>query len=383
VADLQINYDRLHELAGDARTLKSHLDDTVPSLSLGTMGDHLYGEHVGNAALSSSLFTFSSNWEKPFQDSMDRLGDLATLLDSVATKFFDMDSDFAAKAGSALSQQKMSAWEAKEEQYNQYLENKDKMFQPHALYNADGVLEEQPAVHLYNYGDGEGQIPIPADPGERPDTTSYDTGSSGNSGETDTAYDDDGRVTSETSTITSSTGLTYTETTTHTYDGDSEDPSTTTTTIEHSDGTVDTIVTTYHDDGSYTIDSEYEDPDDEDNNTSSTTEVTPTVGEDGSDLGYTAVSVDQDGETTTTVVTNEDAVGPTILVEDEDGSVEAWPTDVTGEDTKVVTDDDGTVRTYTGDYEYDSWTQVSGPDENEDSDDDTSTGSSTSSTPAK
>ncbi|MBT0772310.1 hypothetical protein KIH74_25420 [Kineosporia sp. J2-2] len=348
MADLQINYDRLHELANDARSLKDHLDDTVPGLDTGVSGVNSRAEAIGSSKLASSLTKFRYAWDKPFSDAMDRLGDLATLLDSVATKFFDMDADFAQKAASVLSQQTMSDWKQKDAEYQDYLAKKDKMFTPFPLYNAEGVLENQEPVHLFKYGNGPGESPIPEDPGAMPDVSDYELDSSGGQTRTDTQYDDNGRVTTETSTIGSASGLGYTQTTEYTYDGDSEDPSSSKTTITHSDGTIDTLNTTYHDDGSYVIDGKTVDPSNDDNNTSSVTTVTPhteTVDGKTVDHGYTSVSVDQDDKKTTTEVVN------------NDGS---------DNDTKKVTDDDGTVREYKGNYDSDSWEQTSGPSEYED-----------------
>jgi len=365
VVDLQLDYNRLHELANDARTLKTHLNDTVPGMAgtetvpgadssyTGTSFDGYYAskgsysstEVLGSSKVSAALLRFHTAWEKPFTDAMDRLGEFANLLDGVATKFFDMDADFAQKAASVLSQQTMLDWQAAEAAYLRYLKTRDMMFTPYPLYNEDGVLEAQEPVPLFDYKPEN----IPEEPGPMPDSSEYN--SYGNDTSTDTEYDDNGRVASETTTVDADSGLGYTQTTEYTYTGDSPNPTTVTTTITHSDGTVSTVVTTYADKYSYESESTTVSPDGETSSSTTTVTVDTETIDDGTEdgktvqLGYTAVTVDEDGETTTVVAVNNEGIDA---------------------DTKTVTDEDGTVRVYKGNYDADSWEQVSGPGEFED-----------------
>jgi len=349
VADLQINYDQLHKLANDARSLKEHLDDTVPGLSSGISGVRNRSEAIGSSKLSSSLIKFHYAWEQPFKDAMDRLKDLADLLDGVATKFFDMDSDFAAKANTSLANLVVQNWQARKDEYDLYQRTKDLKFTPSPLWDQNGNLVQGADVPLIPWENP------PADPGARP--THIDAREiwnqnnpnnpltwDGQPAVTDSTYDDQGRITSQTTKNTSTEGLAYEETTTYTYEGTSETPATADTTLKHSDGATETIKTTYHPDGTFTTDNVFTDPANDKNNSSSTTVTTPKP----DNGGYTAVSTDQDDKTTTINVTNNSG---------------------DAKDVKVVTDDDGTVRTWEGNADTDDWTQTAGPDPYDDSTD--------------
>ncbi|GLY29872.1 hypothetical protein [Kineosporia sp. NBRC 101731] len=391
--DLQIDYDMLHEMAADARELKGSVEFKVPELASGTGDEDSDSGAVGDSELTGALRRFRVAWHKPFKDSMDRLEDLALLLDGVATKFFDMDADFAQQASSLLSRQAMSTWESKKNQHDLYLKNKDLMFTPSPIYDENGALVNQAPVHLFKYGDGEGETPVPEDAGDRPAGSDYFSNSNKDGDEfahsdkaptaeeikaleeekknralTETTYDKEGRVKIETSTVTSTSGLGYSETTSYDYEipGFPDTPSKVTTTITHSDGTTETIVTTYQANGNSTVKSSFQDPKDSDNDSSSTTTVTPDVEKDADgkvvkDFGYESVTVDDDGKTTTTTVTNND---PNEIKTKDDYKT------FLNTDTKVVTDEDGVRREYTGNYESDTWTQTGGPPENETDEDD-------------
>ncbi|GLY28862.1 hypothetical protein [Kineosporia sp. NBRC 101731] len=376
--DLQIDYEQLHRVAKDARLLKDHLSDVVPGLDTGTVeisgdtgqdpdqrtiGNHprpTGGRHVienvgdaatiGHPSLANALMTFRGNWDRPFKDSLERLGEMANLLDGVATKFFDFDSTVAGQANTTLAAIRNAEWEARREQWEYYQRNKDKTFQPRDYYDADGNLVHPDPVPLVDWGDHP-----PTEPGARPTTTDARTvweennpgipypGDS-NPTVTHSTYDDQGRVTSETTTVTSGEGLAHEDTTIYEYEGDSDTPSVTHTTVKHSDGTGEALTITPGANGSYTIESVFTDPADSKNNGHSTTTVTPKPG----DGGYTQVRVDQDGTSDTTEVTNHEG---------------------TDHDTKVTTDDKGVVRTWTGDADTNSWTQTTGPGPGEPADD--------------
>jgi hypothetical protein len=322
VADLQINYEKLHTLAQDARLLKDHLDDKVPGLGTnGGTGFTAGSAEIGSQVLFGKLNKFQLAWEGPFKDAMDKLDDLAGLLDGVATKFFDMDADFASKANTMLASLRNNAWQSKEDAYQHYLATKDKTFTYHYWdENGNYVTATRPLVDWSNPDN-----PPPTDPGPRPTNTS-DHGAN-----TDTGYDSHGRVTTETSTVTSSSGLSYQTTTTYTYNGDGTDPTGFTTTITHSDGTTETIVQNTNADGTYNVVDTTPDG-------HTTSVVTPKPTDGGRDTGYSSTTTDQDGKVTTTNVTN-----------NPDGTA----------DTKVVVGTDGTTTTYTGDSDTGWWTETS------------------------
>ncbi len=130
--DLQINYDRLHELAGQARLLKEHLDDKVPGLSTGVINANgSRGEGVGDPKVASALSHFYHAWDKPFRDSMKRLDEMGELLDSVATQFFTMDAKFAAKAQSSLSAMMYAQWQSERDEYQSTRRRRTRSSSPH------------------------------------------------------------------------------------------------------------------------------------------------------------------------------------------------------------------------------------------------------------
>ncbi|GLY17663.1 hypothetical protein LWF15_09215 [Kineosporia rhizophila] len=368
--DLQINYDQLHKLANDARTLKDNLDNEVPGLSTGISGVRKRSEAIGSQKLSSSLIKFHTAWEQPFKDAMDRLGDLAGLLDGVATKFFDMDSDFATKSSSSLASLILAQWQGKKDEWDRYQATKDLKFTPSPLWDEHGNKVQGEAVPLIPWGT------IPEDPGARPTHTDAQSIYNeqhkdnknvsapvfdGNPAKTDSQYDESGRLTSQTSKNTSQEGLAYETTTTYKYEGDSERPSSTSTTLKHGDGSTETIETkyTYDSDGqitSFVSDNKFDDPDDDDNDSTSTTTTTPTRDAQGNDTGYTAVSV-EDGKETKVEVTNNKTPDGTAI----DAKID--------NDVKVMTDEDGTVRKWKGNADTDDWTQTEGPGLYEDEDD--------------
>lgn len=165
--DLQINYDQLHKLANDARTLKDNLDNEVPGLSTGISGVRKRSEAIGSQKLSSSLIKFHTAWEQPFKDAMDRLGDLAGLLDGVATKFFDMDSDFATKSSSSLASLILAQWQGKKDEWDRYQATKDLKFTPSPLWDEHGNKVQGEAVPLIPWGTIP-EDPAPAHPHRRP-----------------------------------------------------------------------------------------------------------------------------------------------------------------------------------------------------------------------
>ncbi|MDG4833911.1 hypothetical protein O7627_32080 [Solwaraspora sp. WMMD1047] len=321
MADLVLDYALLHSLAGSLRELKSKVQFDVETgsrravvTSDGTVVD---SSQVGNSSLYGTLSAFFAACHTPFKDSMELLDELANTFDSIAKAYFDLDADVAGKVNLDRLRSSVSGWQADTAAYERYLDLKDReiTFQ---YYDKDGNLVDG-SVPLWS-GD-----PVP-EPGDAP--TSIDGTSPVGSNNTTAVLDDDGNVISETTTVTSGAGLTYTETTQFTYrdtDGDGEiDVVDYTTTITHSDGLEEKIEKKTNDDGSFVVTSTT-------NEGTTTSTVTPKA-----DGGSHQVTVDHEGETTTTDIV------------------------VTGPDTgtKTVVGPEGT-KTYTGNPTTGEWTLVS------------------------
>lgn len=290
---------------------------------------------MGDPKVASALSHFYHAWDKPFRDSMKRLDEMGELLDSVATQFFTMDAKFAAKAQSSLSAMMYAQWQSERDEYQLYQETKDEKFQPSPLWGADGRKHDQEAVPLLPWENP------PEDPGAAPTQLNAEdvwnelhpgVPYPGDSTPTVTSnqYDDHERLVSQETTVQSDKGLGYTEKTTYTYDDDGKDPSQVRTELTHSDGTTETIVTHYNDDGTITSENSFVDPDNSKNNSSSTTNTT--FKPDGG--GYTSVSKNQDGEETVIeVVNNPGTTTDTRVMTDDEGRVRKWvvtPTPTTG-----------------------------------------------------
>jgi hypothetical protein len=212
----------------------------------------------------------------------------------------------------ARLQANIGQWEAAKAQYDRYLELKDQSV-TYQYYDSDGQLKT-------------GSIPLwdpdnapPPDPGAAP-TSLSDTGKTS----TTAQLDDKNRIISETSEVTTDNGLRYTETTTYTYgdpDGDGKEQVVGyQTTVTHSDGSTETITKTTNPDLSYVVTDQTKDG-------TSTTTVTPKP----DNGGYTSVTKDHDGQTTTTDVTV-NAGGPDRkTVDGPDGVDEYTGDDATGQ----------------------------------------------------
>ncbi|WBB97216.1 hypothetical protein O7621_03430 [Solwaraspora sp. WMMD937] len=321
MADLVLDYALLHSLAGSLRELKSKIEFDVETgsrravvTSDGTVVD---SSQVGNSALYGTLSAFFSACHSPFKDSMELLDELANTFDSIAKAYFDLDADVAGKVNLDRLKASVNGWQADTAAYERYLDLKDReiTFQ---YYDKDGNLVDG-SVPLWS------GPPVP-EPGDPP--TSIDGTAEVGSNKTSAVLDEDGNVISETTTVTSGDGLTYTETTEFTYrdtDGDGEiDVVDYTSTVTHSDGMEEKIVKKTNDDGSFVVTS---------TTSEGTTTSTVTPKPDG---GSHQVTVDHEGETTTTDIV------------------------VTGPDsgTKTVVDSDGTKK-YTGNPNTGEWTLVS------------------------
>jgi hypothetical protein len=341
-ADLMVDYSLLHQLADNARQLRENLDITPPTSGGGgssrggddrgpravravvlanagtTAVSQLNADSVGDYGLFAQLTTFYSRWNQPFHDAMSRLDELASMLDGVATKFFDMDADFAAKANQMLLGFKVDEWQSQKQEYDHYQEMKDKTIS-WQMFDKDGNSYTQ-TEHLID-PDAE----PPADPGARPDSAAT------NGAQTNTTYNPDGTIQTETSTVAGPGGLNYGQSTSYTYGADANgdgrpDVVSSSTTITHADGTKETLGRVNNPNGTYVITDTTPDG-------NSITTVTPS----GTGQGYNAASVDTQGRATSTSVVDNPA-GTT--------------------DTKTVTTGDK-VEVYHGDAEADTWDRVS------------------------
>ncbi|MCK9924279.1 hypothetical protein MXD61_20815 [Frankia sp. AgPm24] len=322
MADIVLDYGLLHELSGSLRTLRGQIQTDVDHVSgravVSSTGE-VGADAVGDSTLFAALSAFYATCHQPFKDSMTKLDDLADLLDSVAKAFFDQDADFASKANSARLQSKIDQWQAQENAWQHYQDTKNKVI-TYQYYDENGVLQTA-TIPLW----GEGRPP-PTDPGARPTSVSVPDGTTTSSSQ---QVDGNGKIISETSTVTAPNGLSYTETTTYSYtdlDNDGKpDNVDYTTTVTHSDGTREVITKKTGTDHVSVMTSTTDD---------GTTTTTVTPGQNGA---YNSVTVDPKGETTTTSVT----VG----------------SDGTG--TKIVANPDGSMDFYNGDPAKDRWTLTS------------------------
>ncbi|MFI7079311.1 hypothetical protein ACIBO1_18625 [Micromonospora sp. NPDC049903] len=300
MADLVLDYALLHRLAGSMRELKSRIQfdvDTGSRRSVVTSdGSVVDSSQVGNSSLYASLSAFFYACHTPFKDSMDLLDELAGTFDGIAQAYFELDADIAGKVNLDRLRADIAGWQSDTAAYERYLDLKDRQI-TFQYYDEHGNLVDG-SVPVWT-GD-----PVP-EPGEVP-TSKAGTSPVG-SNDVVAVVDDQGRIVSETTTVDSGDGLTYTETTRFTYhdtDGDGEpDVVDFTSTIQHSDGTEETIEKKTNPDGSYVVTSTTDE---------GTTTSTITSTDDG---GSHQVTVDHEGETTTTdiVVTGPDTGTKTVV----------------------------------------------------------------------
>ena len=317
MADLVLDYALLHQLAVSMRELKAKIKTDVDAGSrraiVNKNGGTVDSGQVGNTAMYAALSAFFSACHSPFQNSMELLDKLSDTFDGIAKAFFDVDADFAGKVDTARLQAHISQWQADTAGYQHYLDIKDKAvtFQ---YYDENGHLQTG-SIPLWSG-------PPPGEPGAMP--TSIDGTATVGTNHTTVTTDAAGNITSETTTVNSGDGLTYTETTSYTYhdtNGDGKpDYVDYTSTITHSDGSSETVAKTTNPDGSYVVKDTTKDG-------TTTSTITPTP-----DGGTHDVTVDHDGKTTTTDIVVTGA----------------------GTGTKTVVGPDGT-DTYTGNPDTGQW----------------------------
>jgi hypothetical protein len=286
VADIVIDYELIHKLAGNIRTLRSSIETETTSVTprtvLGTNGK-ISSEDIGLSTASYSVTAFYQACFFPFTQSLDRLNTLADILDRVAKTWFDNDASFAGSVSQQALNTKLQEWASQKKAYEAYLKLKDATIS-YQYYDENGNLKTA-TIALWDPSNT-----APKDPGAAPT----------NADQTTAKVDDQGRITEETTTITGPDGLTYTETTTYTYNGDTVDY---TTTVTHADGTTETIVKKTNSDGSYVLT-------DTTSEGTATTTVTP-----GTGGAYSSTTVDAQGDTTTVdVVINSDGTATKTVV---------------------------------------------------------------------
>ena len=317
MADLVIDYALIHDLAHSVRSLRTTIDSELhQSGTSGIWGSAgtIPAATAGRTSAGTSLSAFYRTCHGPFQQSLDRLEQLATMLDSVAQTWFDNDANFASALSVQALQSRVAQWQGQQQAYQHYLDLKNTTIS-YQYYDENGQLQ----TASFSLWDPNAKPPDP--PGAMP-TTADPTATLPR--QTNATLDDKGRIVSETTTVTGPGGLSYTETTTYTYNGDHVDY---TTTITHSDGTTETLVKTTNPDNSYVIKDTTHDG-------TSTTTVTP-----GPNDGFSSVTTGSDGSRTTVDV-----------VANPDGSA-----------TKTETNSKGT-DVYTGNVKTGQWTLTSHTD---------------------
>jgi hypothetical protein len=317
MADLVIDYSLMIRIANSLKTLKSTIEHDVKLAGSNSIVQ-LQGETAsavessvfGNTTASDSVEAFFTACSSPFSDAVEKLGQLADTFSSVAHAFFDIDADLASRANVARMETRVSDYHSQKLQYQRYLTLKDqKITYQYWDENGNRATAEIPLWSA--------DTPVPDNP-TTPPTSLHDHGPS----TTVTTLDAQDRIVSETTTVSTADGLTYSETTTYTYGADDDmNPKSYVSTITHSDGTTETITRNApQPDGSFTVT-------DQTPEGTSTTTVTPIA---GSQHGTTSVTVSADGKTTTTVVDN-DGDGDTKTVVGPDGTDEFSGNADTGE----------------------------------------------------
>lgn len=305
MADLVLDYALLHDLAGSMRDLKAKVKTDVDAGSrraiVTSSGTTLDSSQVGNSSAYAALSAFFAACHGPFQDSMDLLDKLADSFDQIAKAYFDIDADFAGKVDTGRLQARIAQWQADGQAYQHYLDIKDKAVH-YQMYDEHGNLVDE-SIPLWSG-------PPLTDPGAVP--TSIDGTANVGNNHTSATVDANGQITSETTTVNSGNGLSYTETTSYTYHDTNGDGKTDvvdyTSTITHSDGSTETISKTTGTDGTYVVKDTTSDG-------TSTSTVTPTP-----DGGTHDVTVDTDGDTTTTDIVISSPGAGTKTVDGPDGT---------------------------------------------------------------
>ncbi|MBS2961547.1 hypothetical protein KGA66_00715 [Actinocrinis puniceicyclus] len=295
MADLVIDYQLLHDAAGQLDSLKTQIDDInnadtidgyVPIANNGQVdtGD------LGPGNLPTSLWNFYSNWQSPLSNATKQVQQLAATFRGVAQTFFDADASQVAAVNSGLAQSAVRNYPSEYAAYQKQLAEWEKLPDPNHVqyYDENGNLVTT-------------SVPRPTAP-TNPGTT-YGGSAGVTTNVTTSGTDGSGNplVTSETSTYTVD-GMTYTETTTFGPDkGDVNGHPTqdSTQTIHHQDGSTDVITTTNNLDGS-----------------SHSTDVNTASGQTTTTTTDTTVTNHPDGSSTTVSTTdNADGSTTTLTIE--------------------------------------------------------------------
>ncbi|WP_007515931.1 MULTISPECIES: hypothetical protein [Pseudofrankia] len=298
--DLVIDYSLLHRLAGNMKTLRTNVEADLNmsgGMTVASEAGPVSTGHVGNSSLYGALVAFYRATQGPFSDALDALDQLSNLFGGIADAYFNVDADLKSSGLDTLAQMAGGDWQSQKAAYDDYLKRK-----------ADGTW---PADQ-----------PPPPKPGDNPSGTPAPG--------TQVTYDDHGRVLTQTTTVTTSDGQSYTKTVTYDY-GDGKAPPEYSATVTYAGGETMTLHKQNNADGSYTVTSVTD-------GKTSTSTVMPSV--DGS---YSQRDVNPDGAVTSTVIGGNEFGGYT----------------------KTVTNPDGSKDIYTGDPNTNAWTttaHVDSPD---------------------
>ncbi|OHV60562.1 hypothetical protein [Pseudofrankia sp. BMG5.36] len=291
--DLVIDYSLLHRLAGNMKTLRTNVESDLRmsgGMTVASEAGPVSTGHVGDSYLYGALLAFYRATQGPFSDALDALDQLSNLFGGIADAYFNVDADLKSSGLDTLAQMAGGDWQSQKAAYDDYLKRK-----------ADGTWPDDQ--------------PPPPKPADNPSGTPAPG--------TQVTYDDQGRVLTQTTTVTTSDGQSYTKTVTYDY-GDGKTSPEYSATVTYAGGETMTLNKHNNADGSYTVTSVTD-------GKTSTSTVMP-VGTDGS---YSQRDVNPDGAVTSTVVGN----------------------DGFGSFMKVVTNPDGSMDIYTGDPNTNSWSQ--------------------------
>jgi hypothetical protein len=287
MADLVIDYSLLHRLAGNMRTLRTNVETDLHlsnGMAVASEAGPVGPGAVGDQYLYGALVAFYGATRGPFNDALDALDQLSNLFGGIADAYFNVDADLKASGLDTLAQMTGGNWQSQQAAYDEYLKRK-----------ADGTWPNDQ--------------PPPPKPADTPPATPAPG--------TQVTYDDQGRVLTQTTTVTTADGQTYAKTTTYRYGADPNAAPEYSSTVTYAGGQTMTLDKHNNPDGSYTVTSTTGD-----GKTSSST-VTPG----GADGSYSQRDVDPDGGVTTTVVGGNEFGGYTKTVTNPDGSKDVYAGD--------------------------------------------------------
>jgi hypothetical protein len=219
LVDFAIDYNVLHTARNDLHDLADRTGPTLKNSDFATLGKSRGGDALdvfGDAQLAAAFSTLYHRAKHPMEKAEDDLRKLGDTFGAVADAFFNMDAQIAEGVGVMGTEMGLSDWRAKHDAWMK-----------HDQWVKDNNLWQQ---YLANKGvcQGDGQLPDycratdpgpePQDPGPAP-TDHTITTPDGSTAHTTLTLDDKNNVKTETTTITTSKGQTYSSTTTYKDDG--------------------------------------------------------------------------------------------------------------------------------------------------------------------